>query len=196
VLDAEKVTQVGVPPQHAGLVALTVTPEEYERLPVNPRIELVDGVVHVLPPAPTLHQEVVDELKIALRRLKPPELTVVREQGLRLREDHRRIPDLMVIRSSADGLSRNSFTPEEVVLAVEVVSPGTETIDRLHKHAEYCEARVPFYWWVQTAPSVGVHTYQLSESGAYQETGVFAAGDIVNVPGLPWARVTVSDLVP
>ncbi|HEX6684290.1 MAG TPA: Uma2 family endonuclease [Candidatus Limnocylindrales bacterium] len=178
------------------LVATTMTPAEYDKLPSNPRVELVDGVVHVMPPATRLHQEIVDALKITLSRLRPSDLVVVREQELRLRDDHRRNPDLMVIDGAADDPSRYSFTPDEVVLAIEVVSPGTETIDRMHKHAEYCNARVPHYWRVEIRPKVTIHTYQLGETGVYLETGAFEPGDTVAAPGLAWAKVAVSDLVP
>lgn len=185
-----------VVPPHANFNATTMTPEEYDKLPPNPRVELVDGVVHVMAPATRLHQEVVDALKIALNRLRPPDLIVVREQELRLRDDHRRNPDLMVIYRMADDPSKYSFIPDEVVLAVEVVSPGTETIDRVHKHAEYRDARVPHYWRVEVRPAVSVHTYQLGETGVYLETGSFGAGDTVVAPGLAWAKVAVSDLIP
>jgi Uma2 family endonuclease len=172
-----------------------MTPSEYDKLPLNPRVELVDAVVHVMAPATRLHQEVVDALKIALSRLRPSDLVVVREQELRLREDHRRNPDLMVIHRAADDPSKYSFVPADVVLAVEVVSPGTETIDRMHKHAEYCNARVPHYWRVEIRPTVSVHTYQLGETGVYLETGSFAVGDTIVAPGLAWAKVAVSDLI-
>ena len=102
----------------------------------------------------------------------------------------------MVIHSSADDPSKYSFGPHDVVLAVEVTSPGTETIDRMHKHAEYCNARVPHYWRVEIRPKISVHTYQLGETGVYLETGSFGPGDTVVAPGLAWAKVAVSDLIP
>ena len=74
-------------PPHANFIATTMTPEEYDKLPPNPRVELVDGVVHVMALATRLHQEVVDALKIALSRLRPSDLIVVREQELKLRDE-------------------------------------------------------------------------------------------------------------
>jgi hypothetical protein len=40
-----------------------------------------------------------------------------------------------------------------------------------------------------------VHTYRLGETGAYLESGLFANGDVISAPGLPWAKITVADLV-
>lgn len=102
--------------------------------------------------------------------------------------------DRLVIQKSADNPSKYSFLPGEVQMAIEVVSPGTETIDRTHKHAEYRDAGVPHYWRVEIRSEVSVHTYQLGETGVYLETGSFQAGDVVTAPGLAWAKVAVSDL--
>src|SRR5262245_53627927 len=116
---------------------LVMTPEEYESLPENRLLELVDGVVHPMTPATRLHQEVIDALKLALRNLGPKDLVVVREQELRMRDDLRRVPDLMMIKAAADDNNRYWFGPAETVLVVEVVSPHTETMDRIHKPGEY-----------------------------------------------------------
>jgi Uma2 family endonuclease len=173
---------------------LVVTPEEYESLPENRLLELVDGVVHAMTPATRLHQEITDSLKSALRRLSPKEVVVVREQELRMHDDLRRVPDLMVIMAVADGRQRYWFAPAETLLVVEVVSPHTETVDRLHKPAEYAAAGVEHYWRIETQPAVEVHTHQLGPPGTYTFTGKFVEGDVVAAPGLPWAKVAVADL--
>lgn len=176
--------------------AVVLSPQEYDALPPNNRIELVDGVVQVITPATRRHQEVVDALKPALKRLCPPHLVVVREQGIRLADATRRNPDVMVVRASADDLDVYSYDPVDVILAIEVVSPGTQTIDRLHKPAEYAAAKIEHYWYVEISPQIVVHTYRLGETGRYLESGLFKEGDAVAAPGLVWARLAVSDLVP
>lgn len=45
-----------------------------------------------------------------------------------------RIPDLVVVRAEAEGVLR----PHQVVLAVEVISPGTVTVDRVVTVAGIC----------------------------------------------------------
>lgn len=173
---------------------LVVTPEEFESLPESRLLELVDGVVHAMTPPSTLHQDVVDSVKSALRSLAPEELTAVREQELRLHENLRRIPDVLLIQSEAKRRERYWYAPGETVLVVEVVSPHTEVIDRLHKPAEYAEAGIEYYWRIETRPAVEVHTFQLGPHGLYAFTGKFIEGDVVAAAGLPWAKIAVSDL--
>ncbi|WP_084557315.1 Uma2 family endonuclease [Hamadaea tsunoensis] len=177
------------------LQALVVTPEEYEALPENRLLELVDGVVRAMTPANLLHQELVDGLKGRLRQLCPPELKVVREQELRIRDDLRRVPDLMVIAADEYALQRYWLPPEAVTLAIEVVSPTTQTADRVHKPGEYAAAGIEFYWRVEPRPVLEIHTFQLGPTGTYAFTGRFVEGDVVAAPGLPWAKVPVGELL-
>ncbi|HEY2669267.1 MAG TPA: Uma2 family endonuclease [Rugosimonospora sp.] len=176
--------------------AVVLTPQEYEALPPNNRIELVDGVVQVMTPATRRHQEVVDALKAALKKVCPRHLVTVREQEVRLADSTRRNPDVMIVRAAADDLDAYSYEPSDVILAVEVVSPGTQTIDRLHKPAEYAAAKIDHYWYLEISPQIVVHTYRLGETGRYLESGLFKEGDQVAAPGLMWARLPVSDLMP
>jgi Uma2 family endonuclease len=177
------------------LQALVVTPEEYESLPENRLLELVDGVVHVMTPLTRRHQRIILRLIQALERLCPPELVAVNDQELRMNDDLRRVPDIMVIKAEADGLDRYWFAPADVLIAVEVVSPHTETVDRLHKPAEYAAAGVQYCWRIEPRPALEVHTFQLSPHGAYAFTGKFVEGDVVAAAGLPWAKVPVSELL-
>jgi Uma2 family endonuclease len=176
--------------------ALTVTAEEYDAMPPNSRVELVDGVVHVMTPATVRHQRVISLLERALEAVCPTHLRVLREQEIRIGDLHRRNPDLLVVPADAVDLDGYSFNPGQVVLAIEVVSPGTQTADRKHKPVEYADAEIPHYWRVEPRPEVAVHTYLLGESGHYLETGLFRPGDVTVVPGLPWAQIRVAEIVP
>lgn len=175
-------------------VALQVTPEQYEAMPPNSRIELVDGMLRVMATPTSQHQEVVDNLKGALRRLCPSDMRPVREQELRLAPNLRRNPDLMVVGRFAVRGDGSSYDPKEVLLVVEVESPGNLITDRLHKPAEYALAGIPYYWRLATDPEIVVCTYRLSSETRYESTGDFKAGDEIEVPGLEWARVAVADL--
>jgi Uma2 family endonuclease len=176
--------------------ALTVTAEEYDAMPPNSRVELVDGVVHVMTPATVRHQMIVDQLLRALQAVCPEHLRVLREQEIRIGDLHRRNPDLLVVPADEVNLDGYSFRPSQVLLAVEVVSPGTQTSDRKHKPVEYADADVPHYWRVEPRPEVSVHTFLLGEGGHYLETGLFRPGDVTVIPGLPWARIRVADIIP
>lgn len=173
-----------------------LTAAEYDALPPNSRLELVDGVLYAMTPATGRRQEIVEQLKRVLGDLCPENIWVVREQELRLSADHRRNPDLMVIDAKAYDPDGFSYRPDQVLVAVEVVNPGTETTDRKHKPAEYADAGVAHYWRVEPRPALVLHTYQRGETGVYLETGLFASGDVVSAPGLPWAKFDVADLEP
>jgi Uma2 family endonuclease len=177
-------------------VAIRLTAEEYTRLPPSSRRELVDGLLMVGEPPTLLHQDVVKLLERRLEATCPPGLRIVREQEMRLGEVLRRNPDLMAVRVGACDLNGCSYAPADVVLAIEVVSPGSRTRDRLHKPGEYAEAGIGHYWRVETRPGVAVHTYRLGETGSYLETGLFTPGDTTVAPGLPWASVKVAEIEP
>ncbi len=174
---------------------IVLTAAEYDALAPNSRVEIVDGVLFSMTPATGRHQEVVERLKRALEGCCPAEFHIVREQELRLGETHRRNPDLMVIAADAYDPDGFSYRPADTHLAIEMLSPGTETTDRRHRPAEYADARVAHHWRVEPRPDSTVHTYQLGETGVYLETGLFKAGDVMAAPGLSWAKVAVADLI-
>jgi Uma2 family endonuclease len=63
-----------------------------------------------------------------------------------------------------------------VILVAEVVSPGSETTDRVVKPLEYAEAGIAHYWRVEPEGDQPViHTYTLDQAqGVYRKTGTFA----------------------
>jgi len=79
---------------------VVLTAQEYEALPPNNRMELVDGVVTLTTPATRRHQIVVQKLRAALESVCPEDLRIVWEQEVRLAPLLRRNPDLMAIRCS------------------------------------------------------------------------------------------------
>lgn len=180
---------------HETLAPVVLSAQEYEALPESSRLELVDGVLHVMTPPTKIHQRVILSLNNLLEANCPEDVEVAREQELRMAELRRRNPDLMVVRAS-ESMTVYSYRPDEVVLAIEVVSPGSETVDRLHKPAEFAAAGVARYWRIETAPAVEVHTFRLGDSGHYEQTGRYVAEDTVSESDPPWATFRVSDLVP
>lgn len=175
---------------------MILTAHEYGALPEDNRMEFVDGIIRMGPTPTRRHQIVADNLRVALKAVCPDDLRIVGVQEVRIGELHRRNPDLMAIQAVADDLDAASFAPAAVAMAIEVVGPGTETTDRLHKPAEYASAGIEHYWRIEIQPAVEVHTYRLGESGRYLESGLFTPGDTITAPGLPWAKIEVSDLEP
>ncbi len=70
------------------------------------------------------------------------------------------------MRSSVDG-RRHFFPAEDVLIAVEVVSPHTRARDRFAKPAEYAAGGIPYYWRVEQDP-LHVFAYRLGEGDQYE----------------------------
>jgi Uma2 family endonuclease len=58
------------------------------------------------------------------------------------------------------------YLPEQVVTAIEIVSPGTRRHDRFLKPALYASAGIPHYWRIEQNP-VHVFAYELVD-GRYE----------------------------
>ncbi|MFI9640009.1 Uma2 family endonuclease [Micromonospora sp. NPDC051925] len=120
-----------------------------------PRVELVDGVIQVTP-SPTLgHQDTASLLWLWLRSHAPDHLRVAQAVGVGLSPNTSRQPDVLLYRAEVPA-DRFRLRPSDVVLAVEIVSPGTRRVDRFAKPGEYAAAGIPFYWRVEQDP---VHLY-------------------------------------
>jgi Uma2 family endonuclease len=170
-----------------------ITPEEFDALPENPQRELVDGVINYMAVPTYGHQIVARDLCYILDRLGRPHFRAAGPMEARLEPDRRRNPDVVVVLGEKFDMMRSHSTPEEIVLAVEVVSPGTQTTDRREKWFEYAEAGIPHFWRVELDP-LEINTFHRHRNGLYVETGKFGIGDTVAAPGLEWAAVTVAVL--
>ncbi|MCG5451768.1 Uma2 family endonuclease [Micromonospora sp. NIE111] len=126
-----------------------------------PRVELVDGVVQVTP-SPTLgHQDISFLLRLWLHSRVPGHLRVAQAVGVGLSRNTSRQPDLLLCRADVPS-DRSTLRPSDVVLAVEIVSPGTRRIDRFAKPGEYAAAGIPFYWRIEQDP-VHVYAYRIGD---------------------------------
>lgn len=96
-----------------------------------------------------------------------------------------RRPDVVVYR--ADTIDESPTRPEHVLLLVEVVSPGSETTDRVVKLDQYARAGVPFYWRVEQAAGrvPVVHTYVLDAAAATYRAGELFTGPVKAVAPYP-----------
>jgi Uma2 family endonuclease len=134
-------------------------------------------------------------LGVALLRKRPADLSVT--QGVEVRINRRRslIPDVLVTSAEAAARRPARFQPHEVVLVVEIVSQGSQTMDRFAKPALYAEAEIPFYWRIETEDGITVYTYRLEVAKhEYVEDGRFAT--VIDVAH-PWPiRLSISQITP
>ncbi|MEH0830224.1 MULTISPECIES: Uma2 family endonuclease [unclassified Micromonospora] len=126
-----------------------------------PRVELVDGVIQVTP-SPTLgHQDISFLLRLWLHSRVPARLRVAQAVGVGLSPNTSRQPDVLLYRAEVPA-DRFRLRPSDVVLAVEIVSPGTRRVDRFAKPGEYAAAGIPFYWRIEQDP-VHVYAYRIGD---------------------------------
>lgn len=155
------------------------------------RYELTDGALTVSPSPSSLHQAVALRLGARLDAVAPPDLVVTQAVEIRFTRQITRIPDLLVVRSEEP--ARHWFAPSEVLLAVEIESPGSHTEDRVTKPALYAQHGIPYYWRVELGP-LRVRTHRLGNGDAYQET---ASGGERLVSSAPFAvDLPLADLLP
>ena len=136
-----------------------LTVADYLALPEDTgvRHELQEGILVVSPrPVPDHHLC----LARILRRLEeqiPNDLEVLPEVDVDLqlvpgeRPATVRAPDLVVVSRTAlqrVRRDRGLLRAAEVVLAVEIISPGSRRLDTVVKAAEYVDAGIPHYWVV------------------------------------------------
>jgi Uma2 family endonuclease len=128
-----------------------------------PRVELVDGVMLVVPSPAVDHQDIGNLLWAWLRANAPAEFRAATAVGVQIDDRNSREPDVVLLRRPVE--NTHFFSPDQIVIAVEIVSPGTRKRDRLQKPAEYADAGIPYYWRVEQNP-VHVYAYGLRD-GAY-----------------------------
>lgn len=145
-----------------------LTVREFTQLPEdNSRhYELVEGVLHVAPKAASLHQRVVSRLSNAVDEQLPGEFEVVPGVEVVLERGWPptvRAPDGVVIATKLIDENRDQFDAQDVLLAIEVVSPGSAGTDRVTKAHEYARAGIPFYWVIIPEPSIRLTAGRLSD---------------------------------
>lgn len=111
--------------------------------------EIVNGAMVPRGVRGRMHQRIIRRLSYAVEAACGPDLAVEFDVDLRLRDvpllDRR--PDLVVYDAGlgADAVLR----PSACHLVVEVMSPGSVTVDQIDKPAEYAAAGIPRFWRIE-----------------------------------------------
>jgi Uma2 family endonuclease len=139
-------------------------------------IEIVDGMVVVSPSASKRHNRLARMIANVLDAAGGAHWNADTDFDVRLQDVplNNRRPDVTVYR--ADTIDLLPALPEHVLLVVEVVSPGSETTDRIVKSEQYARAGIAFYWRVEQAATGApiLYTYVLDQaSGGYRDGEVF-----------------------
>jgi len=163
-------------------LAVMAAADENHRYELSP-----EGVLSVVPPADPDHALLVSRLFAwFLTHGYGPE-QVVTDCGIDVGGG--RVPDLTVW---AKGLpprpARSSYAGTDgLLLAIEVVSKGSEIVDRVIKKGEYAKAGIPRYWVIESDSITTVHRHTLEPStGEYEP-------DPAGPQPMTWLLATVPD---
>ncbi|WP_435154555.1 Uma2 family endonuclease [Amycolatopsis sacchari] len=150
------------------------------------RLELILGYFTMTPPPTGFHQRLSFRLARAVDdalAAAGQNLEMLQAVGVRISTPFRTalIPDLVVV--NAD-VHRTVFDPRNVLLAVEVWSPGNNRAERETKTAAYAAAGIPHLWLVEAPKGkpVSFTAYRL-EDAKYVEVVHADNGETVTAPG-------------
>jgi Uma2 family endonuclease len=162
------------------------TANDLDRLPnLPPHTELLDGSLVFMSPQTAFHDRAMLLLQLGLFRTAPEDLDVRREMTVTIGPRNRPEPDLLVIKADALTSSRQTtFTPADVILAVEVVSPDSEERDLGVKPRKYAGAGIRHFWRVENEDGLPVvHVFELERATkSYVPMGIFRDHLTLQVP--------------
>ena len=152
-----------------------------------PHTELIDGSLVFVSPQREFRSLMIDLLVAGLRTTVPEHLRVRREMTVVLNRRNGPEPDVSVLRAEADtSLSQTRYEADDVVLAVEVVSPDSEERDHDTKPRKYAAAGIRHFWLVEMTdsdPHPVVRVYERDPvTRAYGLTGTYHERLKVTVP--------------
>jgi Uma2 family endonuclease len=133
----------------------------------NRLVELLEGTLLVNPPPSTLHQAVIEDVRVRARVGIPDDYEALQAVGIRMPGGSYFIPDVAVIAKERIRADVSTLDPSEVLMVAEVISPGSRSMDREIKPKLYAEAGIKEFWLVipeeQPEDSV-VERYRLEDA--------------------------------
>jgi Uma2 family endonuclease len=147
------------------------------------RYELQEGSLVMSPSPVPDHVYAMAELYVQLRSQVPDDLEVLLDLDLDLdlvpagQPGFVRRPDLVILKKVARKRVRDErglIRASEVLVVIEIVSPGSRRLDNVIKRGEYADAGIPYYWIVDIEPPVSLLPCHLTEEFGYVDDGAVA----------------------
>ena len=131
--------------------------DEHHRFELSP-----EGVLSIMPPPGYAHAIIATRLMVWLASKVSAE-RLAQAVGLRITGRNSgvggRIPDLVVW--SKVQIDAVWLPVDDVLVVVEILSPGSEGVDMVTKRAEYAAAGIPQYWVIDQDQAQTTTLYQL-----------------------------------
>ncbi len=171
-----------------------LTYEVYAGMPDDGRRrELIDGDFEMNPAPSTRHQTVSRHLQYEL-------MAAIEEPGhgfvfnaptdIILSDTNVVQPDLCIVRHTRQHIITERAIEGAPDVMVEILSPGTSTLDRRVKSALYARFAVPEYWIVEP-DGARLELHQL-QGGAYVLLARLDRASTLETPGFPDVRIDLS----
>ncbi|MFE4590519.1 Uma2 family endonuclease [Streptomyces laurentii] len=127
------------------------TVDDLDTLPdLPPHTELIDGSLVFVSPQRRFHNRMIRLLTNGLDAYVPSTHEVYNEMNVVIDRRNAPEPDVFIVHAEAvGGPTQTSFPVADVVLAVEVVSPESESRDRDTKPHKYAAAGIEHFWLVE-----------------------------------------------
>ncbi|NGN65759.1 Uma2 family endonuclease [Streptomyces sp. A7024] len=149
------------------------------------RVELIEGEIHVVPPANGEHEGIVNLMvEQVVERRKDRRWTTRTGLGLLISgisPTGKVVPDLVIVPRGSYMDELEYHDPSEVVLVGEVTSRSTGASDRSSKLRGYARAKIPFYLLVDRDADA-VSLYSEPSSGQYTREATVAMSKTIVLP--------------
>jgi Uma2 family endonuclease len=178
---------IWTPARFTGLERPLTAAEYLELGEIEPgRMELAEGRLELSPSGKRRHSRACSKFWARLEDQIPPDYEVVEDIDVDLQlasagaRGTVRRPDLIVARrAAADRVDADGevYRASDIVLAIEIISPGSRRLDLRTKRDEYADAGIPHYWIVDLDGPVCLIACHLGGEFGYVDggavTGVF-----------------------
>jgi Uma2 family endonuclease len=153
--------------------------------------ELVEGRLLMSPSPVPDHNYAAAEVRDQLRSQLPSGIEAIPDMDVDLQlappdaPGTVRRPDLIVVPRDARLRVRHEggvIRASEVLVIVEVLSPGSKRTDHIEKRSEYADAGIPHYWIVDIEPPVSLLACHLAGEFGYADGGAVTGTFTTSAP--------------
>ena len=103
-----------------------------------------------------------------------------------------RAPDIIITREACAAANPSRLKAADILVAVEIISPGTGTTDRVTKMYEYADAGIPHYWLVDLDKPVTLTACTLVDGNCEHVAGGIGT---VTIPSPVGITLTLDSLI-